>query len=254
MKKNIKTKKPLVCITAYNKFTAEIADSFCDMILVGDSLGMAYYGDDTTRNVSLTDMIRHGSSVRKGTKKAFLVIDMPYGTYNSIKEALRNAKLIIRKTKCDAIKIEGGSDKANIIKFLTKKKIKVVGHIGLLPQRVTSSKKYNVKGKSMLEKRKLIKDFLDIEKAGAISVVLEAIKLDVANEIIQTSKIPVIGIGASHKCHGQILVMEDLLGFFDNVPKFVKKYGNLKLNIKNAIKKYSLDVKNRKFPSKKNIY
>lgn len=254
MKKNLLKNKPLVCITSYNKFTAEIADDYCDLILVGDSMAMAYYGDPNTRSITLNDILRHGASVRKGIKKSLMVVDMPFGTYKNSKQALKNAKLIIKKTKCDLVKLEGGTEISNIIKALVKNKINVVAHIGLLPQRVKNSKDYKVKGKNLSEKKKLIKDFIDVQNAGSHCVVLEAIKSDVVHEISKISKIPLIGIGASKKCHGQIIVMEDMLGLFQKVPKFVKKYANLKFVIKKAIKKYSEDVKNKKFPAKKHTY
>lgn len=246
--------KPLVCLTSYNKFTAEIADEFCDVILVGDSLGMAYYGDENTRKVSMEDMIRHGASVRKGVKKAMMIVDMPYGSYQNTKQALKNAKLIVKKTSCDAIKLEGGSNIIQIISLLVKNNINVIGHIGLMPQTIKKTKDYRVKGKNVYEKNKIINDFIQIQKAGVAAVVLEAVKLEVANEILKISKIPVIGIGASNKCHGQIIVMEDILGYFVKVPKFAKKYADIRSYIKKTIKKYSLDIKDKKFPTKKNLY
>lgn len=254
MNKKLNLNKPLVCLTSYNKFTAEIADEFCDIILVGDSLGMAYYGDKNTRNVSLNEIIRHALSVRKGIKNSLMVVDMPYGTYKNPKIALKNAKLILKKTKCDAIKIEGGLKVSSIIKLLVKNNIKVVGHIGLMPQSIKNTKDYKVKGKTDFEKKQLVHDFIELQKAGVISVVVEAVKAKVAEELIKIAKIPIIGIGASPNCHGQILVLEDILGMFDRTPKFVKKYANLRQNIKKAIKKYSIDVKQRKFPNKKYTY
>ena len=254
MNEKLNLNKPLVCLTSYNKFTAEIADEFCDIILVGDSLGMAYYGDENTRNVSLNEIIRHALSVRKGIKKSLMVVDMPYGTYKDPKIALKNAKLILKKTKCDAIKIEGGSKVSNIIKLLVKNNIKVVGHIGLMPQSIKKTKDYKVKGKTDFEKKQLIHDFIQLQKAGVMSIVVEAVKAKVVEELINIAKIPIIGIGASPNCHGQILVLEDILGMFDRTPKFVKKYANLRQDIKKAIKKYSIDVKQRKFPNKKYTY
>jgi 3-methyl-2-oxobutanoate hydroxymethyltransferase len=254
MNKKLNLNKPLVCLTSYNKFTAEIADEFCDIILVGDSVGMAYYGDQNTRDVSLNEIVRHALSVRKGIKKSLMVVDMPYGTYKNPKIALKNAKLILKKTKCDAIKIEGGSGVSSIIKLLVKNNIKVVGHIGLMPQSIKKTKDYKVKGKTDYEKKQLVHDFIELQKAGVIFVVVEAVKAKVAEELIKIAKIPIIGIGASPNCHGQILVLEDILGMFDRTPKFVKKYANLRQNIKKAIKKYSIDVKQRKFPNKKYTY
>ena len=170
------------------------------------------------------------------------------------KIALKNAKLILKKVKCDAIKIEGGSKVSNIIKLLVKNNIKVIGHIGLMPQSIKKTKDYKVKGKTDFEKKQLIDDFIQLQKAGAMSVVVEAVKSKAVEELINIAKIPIIGIGASPNSHGQILVLEDILGMFERTPKFVRKYANLREDIKKAIKKYSIDVKQRKFPNKKYTY
>ena len=254
MKKIKFNSKPIVCLTAYNKHSAELVDQYCDLVLVGDSLGMAYYGNSSTRCVTLNDIIRHAKSVRQGVKKSLMVVDMPFGSYNNAVSANKNAKKIIKETGCDAIKIEGGSEIENIVRSLVDNKINVMGHIGLLPQKVRSKKDFKIKGKKFSEKRKIIKDLKSIEKAGVFSVVLEAVKYDVAEEVIKESTKPIIGIGASKNCDGQILVLEDMLGFFENIPKFVKKYMNFKKNAKHAIKKFSSDVRKKKFPTKKNIY
>jgi len=255
MLKKIKMKnKPLVCLTAYNKFTAEIIDEYCDLILVGDSLGMAYYGNSSTRSVKLDDMIRHAKSVRKGVKKSILVVDMPFGTYNSKSNAKKNALKIIKETKCDAVKLEGGKEKSSLIKFLVKNKINVMGHIGLLPQKIKSKKNFKIFGKNTREEKKILQDLDYIQNSGVFSIVLEGVKEDLAKKIVQKSKVPIIGIGATKECHGQILVLEDMLGFFEKVPKFVKKYVNLKKYVKRAVKNYSTDVKRKKFPSRKNVY
>jgi 3-methyl-2-oxobutanoate hydroxymethyltransferase len=253
--KNILFKrKPIVCLTAYNKFTAQIADEFCDLILVGDSLGMAYYGFSTTRAVSLDDIIRHAKSVKLGIKKSIMVVDMPFGTYTTKKSALKNAKKIIQVTKCDAVKLEGGKEKSEIIKYLIKNKINVMGHVGLLPQKIKSNKDYKIKGRNFRERKKLINDIKHLEQAGVFSIVLEATSFDAAEDVLKHSKVPIVGIGASVNCDGQILVTEDLLGFFDKVPKFVKKYTNLKKQVIKAIGNYAKDVRSRKFPTKQNIY
>ena len=253
--KKIKLKnKPIVCLTSYNFHTAKLLDKYCDLILVGDSLGMAYYGDSTTRNVKLEEIIRHGKSVKKGIKKSFLVVDMPFGTYKNPISAKKNALKIIKETKCDAVKIEGGSKISNIVRYLVKNKINVMGHIGLLPQKIRSRKDYTIKGKSKNEQKMLLNDLKSLETAGVFSIVLEAVKENVSNEIVKISKVPIIGIGATKHCHGQILVLEDMLGLFEKVPKFVKKYLNLNNLIEKAIKKYALDVKKGNFPTNKNIY
>ena len=255
MTKKINLKKrPIICLTSYNKFFAEIADQYCDIVLVGDSLGMAYYGDSSTRSVSLNDMIRHARSVRSGVKKALMVVDMPYGTCKNPLLAKKNALRIIKETKCDAVKLEGGKEIKQIIKCLIKNKINVMGHIGLLPQKVQSKKDYKIKGINSAEKNKILNDLKNIQETGVFAIVLEAVKNETAKEVMKLSKVPIIGIGASKKCDGQILVLEDMLGMFKKVPKFVKKYSNLRGYIKKAVKEYAKDIKNEKFPTKNNIY
>tara|TARA_E500000178_G_scaffold335466_1_gene372418 strand:+ start:815 stop:1588 length:774 start_codon:yes stop_codon:yes gene_type:complete len=253
-KKIIFKKKPIVCLTSYNKFFANIADEFCDLILVGDSMGMAYYGDKTTRQVSMDNIIRHAKSVRKGIKKAIFVVDMPFKSYGTKIIAKKNALKIIKETNCDAVKLEGGMEISKIVEYLVKNKINVMGHIGLLPQKIKSNKDYKIKGKTLLENKKILKDLKSLQEAGVFSIVLEAVKHSTALQVIKNSSVPIIGIGASKNCDGQILVLEDMLGLFEKVPKFVKKYSNLKKEIKIAIKKYALDVRKGKFPYKKNIY
>jgi 3-methyl-2-oxobutanoate hydroxymethyltransferase len=254
MKKIFFKNRPIVCLTAYNKFFAEIIDDFCDLVLVGDSLGMAYYGRSSTQSVKLEEIINHAKSVRLGIKKSIMVVDMPYGTYLNKLDAKKNASKIIKETKCDAVKLEGGEEIYEIIRYLVKKKINVMGHIGLLPQKIKSKKNFKVTGKSDLEVKKLLRDTKIIQDAGVFSIVLEAVKFNTCKKILKIAKVPIIGIGASKDCDGQILVLEDMLGLFESVPKFVKKYLNLRSHIKNSVKKYALDVRTKKFPSKKNIY
>ena len=255
MTKKINLKKrPIICLTSYNKFFAEIADQYCDIVLVGDSLGMAYYGDSSTRSVSLNDMIRHAKSVRSGVKKALMVVDMPYGTCKNPLLAKKNALRIVKETKCDAVKLEGGKEIKQIIKCLIKNKINVMGHIGLLPQKVQSKKNYKIKGINSAEKNQILNDLKNIQETGVFAIVLEAVTNETAKEVMKLSKVPIIGIGASKKCDGQILVLEDMLGMFKKVPKFVKKYSNLRGYIKKAVKEYAKDIKNEKFPTKNNIY
>lgn len=253
-KKIIFNKKKIVCLTAYNKYFAEIIDDYCDLILVGDSLGMAYYGNPSTRSVTCGDIIRHAKSVRKGIKKSIMVVDMPFGTYKNKNIALKNAKKIIKETNCDAVKLEGGKEISYIIKNLVKNNINVMGHLGLLPQKIKSKKNYKIKGKNRREINKLLTDLQSVQEAGVFSVVLEAVKVNSAKELLKLATVPIIGIGASKNCDGQILVLEDMLGLFYKVPKFVKKYMNLRTCIKNAVKKFSYDVKMKKFPYSKNLY
>ena len=253
--KKILKNRPLVCLTANNFYTAEILDGICDVILVGDSLGMVVYGESRTNKVSLDMMINHGRAVRKGVKKSLMVVDMPKGTYeNSISVALKNAKKIKKLTNCDALKLEGGFKIKKIIKILVKNNIPVMSHIGLQPQKISIKKKFKVLGKTNKEEIKIINDLASVEKAGSFAVVLESVTENLAKKINKISKIPVIGIGASKNCDGQILVTEDLLGLSNKIPKFVKKYENLRAKIKRAVKKYYTEVVKGSFPSKNNIY
>ena len=253
--KLILKKRPLVCLTANNIYTAEILDNICDIILVGDSLGMVVYGESGTNKVSFDMMINHGKAVRKGIKKSLMVVDMPKGTYEgSTSLALKNAKKLKKLTNCDALKLEGGYKIIKLIKILVKNNIPVISHIGLQPQKISNKKDFKVLGKTMKEENKIMNDLLAVEKAGSCAVVLESVTENLAKKINKISKIPVIGIGASKHCDGQILVTEDLLGLFKKVPKFVKKYENLRFKIKRAVKKYCSDVVKNKFPSKNNIY
>ena len=199
-------------------------------------------------------MIRHAKSVRSGVKKALMVVDMPYGTCKNPLLAKKNALRIVKETKCDAVKLEGGKEIKQIIKCLIKNKINVMGHIGLLPQKVQSKKNYKIKGINSAEKNQILNDLKNIQETGVFAIVLEAVKNETAKEVMKLSKVPIIGIGASKKCDGQILVLEDMLGMFKKVPKFVKKYSNLRGYIKKAVKEYAKDIKNEKFPTKNNIY
>ena len=250
-----KSKKKLVCLTAYTTYMAEIIDKYCDLVLVGDSLSMVLYGDKNTSHLSLSTMIRHGKAVQKGIQKSVLVVDMPKNTYEKSPEiALKNARKIMVETKCDAVKMEGGVTIAKTIKKLVNNNIPVMGHIGLLPQQVTKSSDYRIKGKSKIEEKIVINDLLAVQKNGAFSVVIEGVTEKLAIKLCKIAKIKTIGIGATKKCDGQVLVTEDMLGIFEKTAKFVKKYNNLKKIISNSVKKYSSDIINLKFPTKNNIY
>ena len=248
---NKKNKTKIVSLSAYSKNIADILDKFCDIVLVGDSLGSVLYNYNSTRQVSLKTMIEHSKSVRLGVKKSLMVVDMPHNTYRNPREAIRNAKQIMSKTKCDAVKLEGGKKIHKTIKTLIKNNIPVMGHLGLLPQ---SDKSFRFKGKKALERDKIIKDSKLLEKAGVFSIVLECIETSLAKSITQNIKVPTIGIGASNYCDGQILVFDDLIGLNPTNFRFVKKYSNIIKEISKAVSNYSKDVKKRKFPSKKNSY
>ena len=246
-----KNKKKIVSLTAYSKNIASILDNYCDIVLVGDSLGSVLYNYKSTREVSLSMMIEHSKSVRMGIKKALMVVDMPHNTYRNSKEALKNAKKIMLKTKCDAVKLEGGKKIYETVKTLVKNKIPVMGHLGLLPQ---SDKTFKFKGKKKLERDNIIKDSQLLEKAGVFSIVLECIETSLAKLVTQNLKVPTIGIGASKFCDGQILVFDDLIGLNPMNYRFVKKYANIRNEISKAVSNYSKEVRKIKFPNKKNSY
>jgi len=249
--KSKKNKSKIVCLTAYSKNTASIIDKHCDIILVGDSLGSVLYNFSSTKKVTLDMMIEHSKSVRMGVKKSLMVVDMPHNTYRNSKEALNNAKKIISKTKCDAIKLEGGKKVFQIIKILVKNKIQVMGHLGVLPQSATS---FKFKGKNISERKNILKDSKLLEEAGVFSIVLECVESTLAKEITKLVRVPTIGIGASVHCDGQVLVTDDLIGLNEINARFVKKYSNIKKHINDAALKFKQDVTETKFPSKKHSY
>ena len=249
---NKKNKSKIVCLTAYSKNVALILDNHCDIILVGDSLGSVLYNFKSTRSVSLNMMIEHSRSVRMGIKNSLMVVDMPHNTYRNNSEALKNAKKIISKTKCDAVKLEGGGKIVNIVKHLVKNKIHVQGHLGILPQ--SQKGKFKVKGKKISEQLKIFKDAKLLEKAGVFSIVLECIKTSLAKKITQELKILTIGIGASAYCDGQVLVTDDLIGLNKISARFVKKYLNVTKLINSATIRFKKEVKGKKFPKKKHSY
>ena len=247
-----KNKSKIVCLTSYSKNIAKEADKYSDIILVGDSLGSVLYNYNTTRKVTLSNMIEHSKSVRLGVKKSLMVVDMPYNTYGSKSLALKNAKKIIKETKCDAVKLEGGKNILEQVKFLIKNKIPVMGHLGLLPQ--TTKGKFKSKGKTIKEKKQLIKDSILLQDSGVFSIVLECVKASTAKEITEKLKIPTVGIGSSANCDGQVLVTDDLIGLNDTKIKFVKKFVNTKKYLSFGIKKFASEVKSKKYPQKKHSY
>jgi 3-methyl-2-oxobutanoate hydroxymethyltransferase len=246
-----KNKSKIVSLTAYSKNVASIIDKYCDIVLVGDSLGSVLYNFSSTKKVTLDMMIEHSKSVRMGIKKSLMVVDMPYGTYKNPNEALKNAKKIISKTKCDAIKLEGGKKVVQIIKTLIKNKIPVMGHLGVLPQTATS---FRFKGKEKTERKIILRDSKLLEEAGVFSIVLECVESSLAKEVTKTINIPTIGIGASIYCDGQVLVTDDLIGLNKIKARFVKRYSNIEKQINDAVLKFKKDVVTNKFPTKKHSY
>ena len=245
-----KNKSKIISLTAYSKSIARILDKYVDIILVGDSLANVLYGHKNTHDISLDNIIQHSLSVKKGVNKSLFVVDMPKGTYKDVKSALKNAKLIMKKTRCDAVKLESNKKNFKIIEELVKKKIPVMGHIGYTPQ---FKKKFKIEGQTELEINMLLNEAKLVEKAGAFSVVCECLSPKAALKITKKINIPTIGIGSSSYCDGQILVTDDMLGLSGFYPKFVKKYANLDRIIEKAVKQYSKDVKKRIFPKNKNF-
>ena len=248
---NKKNKSKIVCLTAYSKNIAEEVDKHVDIVLVGDSLGSVLYNYTTTRKVTLTEMINHSKSVRLGVKKSLMVVDMPYKTYDTTTSALKNAKIILKKTKCDAVKLEGGRKIIKQIKFLIKNKIPVMGHLGLLPQ---STKKFKSKGKTNQEAKQLINESKLLQECGVFAIVLECVKTPIAKRISRNLNIPTIGIGSSVYCDGQVLVTDDLIGLNQTKIKFVKQFLNVKKYINTGIRKFASEVRSKKYPTKKHSY
>lgn len=248
---NKKNKSKVICLTAYSKNIASILDKHCDLILVGDSLGSVLYNYKSTKEVTLDTMINHSKSVRLGVKKSLMVVDMPYNTYRNQKEALKNAKLVMKKTKCDAIKLEGGKNIISIVKILVKNKIPVMGHLGILPQTDT---KFVFKGKKIAERNRILKDAKLLEAVGIFSIVLECVETKLAKKITEQLKIPTIGIGSSVNCDGQVLVIDDLIGLSESKFRFVKQYVNINQTINSAVKKYKFEVLKKQFPKPKHSF
>ena len=253
--KKSKNQKKLTVITAYDALFAKLFEEIADMILVGDSLNMSFAGRPDTLSATLEQMIYHTNAVCTGAPKAFVILDMPFGTYINKDEALKNAIEVYRQTNAAAIKIEGGEDRADIIKHLTSNSISVMGHIGLMPQYVRSEGGYKVRGKTKEDEEQLIRDALAVEKAGAFAIVVEGVMSNVAEKITQAVNIPIIGIGAGNVTDGQVLVWSDMLGFFEEFkPKFVRHYLNGAELVKEAVNQYRSDVQDSTFPSKEEEY
>jgi 3-methyl-2-oxobutanoate hydroxymethyltransferase len=241
---------PIVALTAYHAHTARIIDPYVDVLLVGDSLGMVMHGYETTVPVPLDLMIMHAQAVVRGSKRALVVVDMPFGSYEeSPAVAFRNAARILKETGCGAVKLEGGVHMAETIKYLTSRGIPVMGHIGLTPQAVNQIGSFQPQGRDRSEWARFEEDAKAVAESGAFAVVMEALAELLAARITKQVAIPTIGIGASAECDGQILVLEDMLGLSPRVPKFVKEYAKLGNAIEGAVKAYSTEVRGRVFPS-----
>jgi 3-methyl-2-oxobutanoate hydroxymethyltransferase len=247
--------EPIVSLTSYHAHTAAIADPFVDFLLVGDSLGMVMHGYESTVPVPLELMVMHGRAVVRGAKRALVVVDMPFGSYEeSPAQAFRNAAHVMKETGCGAVKLEGGRRMAETVHFLTERGIPVMGHIGLTPQSINVLGGFKTQGRVRDEWAAIEDDAKAVAGAGAFAIVLEAMAEELARKITAAIPVPTIGIGASAGCDGQILVMEDMLGLSPRVPKFVKEFGQVGEAIRNAIQAYATEVRARTFPAPEHTY
>ncbi|MEZ5788639.1 MAG: 3-methyl-2-oxobutanoate hydroxymethyltransferase [Xanthobacteraceae bacterium] len=246
---------PIVMLTSYHAHTARIVDAHCDVILVGDSLGMVMHGFETTIPVTLDMMILQGHAVMRGSRQALVVIDMPFGSYEASKEqAFLSAARVMKETGCGAIKLEGGERMAETIAFLVERGIPVMAHVGLTPQSVNALGGFKAQGRDQADWGPIEADARAVADAGAFSVVLEAVAEPLAARITRDIAIPTIGIGASAACDGQVLVLEDMLGLSTRVPKFVKRFGELGPSIDAAVAGYAAEVRARTFPGPDHVY
>ncbi|MFN3559123.1 MAG: 3-methyl-2-oxobutanoate hydroxymethyltransferase [Brevundimonas sp.] len=247
--------EPIVMLTCYDAPTAEIMDPHCDVLLVGDSLGMAVHGLPSTVGVTLEMMILHGQAVMRGAKRALVVIDMPFGSYEAgLEVAYANAVRVLKETGAQAVKLESGPTAPATIDYLVKRGIPVMGHVGLLPQSINIDGSFRAKGRDEAERARILQSARDTADAGAFSVVIEGVAEGLAREITEEIDKPTIGIGASAACDGQVLVVSDMLGMFDWTPKFVRRYADLRGEIGRAVGAYAEDVRARRFPAEVETY
>jgi 3-methyl-2-oxobutanoate hydroxymethyltransferase len=247
--------EPIVSLTSYHAHTARLVDKYCDVILVGDSLGMVMHGFETTVPVTLDMMILQGHAVMRGSQRALVVIDMPFGSYEQSKEqAFASCARVMKETGCGAVKLEGGRRMAETIAFLVERGVPVMGHVGLTPQSINTLGSFRAQGRDESDWTPIEADAKAVADAGAFSIVLEAIAEPLGRKITKEVAVPTIGIGASAACDGQILVLEDMLGLTPRVPKFVRRYGELGPGIEAAIKDYANDVRARAFPGPEHTY
>jgi 3-methyl-2-oxobutanoate hydroxymethyltransferase len=246
---------PLVCLTAYTAPMAALLDDKCDLLLVGDSVGMVVHGLPTTVGVTLEMMILHGQAVMRTSKRAFVVVDMPFGSYEaSLEQAFMNASRILMETGCQAVKIEAGAYAAATVRHLTDRGIPVMAHVGLRPQATNVDGGFKAKGRTDAERDRVMAEARAADEAGCFAMVIEGVAEDLAAQISRQVSCPTVGIGASAACDGQILVTDDLLGMFDWTPRFVRRYADLRQTIAAAVDGYALDVRARAFPGEKETY
>lgn len=247
--------EPIVCLTAYDAPTAALLDDHCDLLLVGDSLGMVVHGMPNTVGVTLEMMILHGQAVMRGSRRAMVVVDMPFGAYEGSPEvAYANAARLMKETGAQAVKVESGPTVVETISYLVKRGIPVMGHVGLRPQAVLVDGGFRAKGKGAEERALILEEARGTAEAGAFAIVIEGVAEGLAREITQAVEVPTIGIGASAACDGQILVTDDMLGLFDWTPKFVRRYADLRGEIAKAAAGYAEDVRARSFPGPAETY
>lgn len=247
--------EPIVCLTAYDARMAALLDPHCDVLLVGDSLGMAVHGLPNTVGVTLEMMILHGQAVMRGARRAMVVVDMPFGSYEGGKEvAYANCVRVMKETGAQAVKLETSIDMAEIVAFLVKRGIPVMGHVGLRPQAILAEGGFKAKGRTDSERDRVLAEARAVAEAGAFCIVIEGVAESLAREITETIDAPTIGIGASAACDGQVLVVNDMLGMFDWTPKFVRKYADLRTEIDRAAAAFASDVKTRRFPAEVETY
>lgn len=249
------TAEPVVMLTAYTARQAQLLDAHCDLLLVGDSLGQVIYGLPSSVPVTLDMMAAHGAAVVRGSYHAAVVVDMPFGAYEaSPQQAFESAARLLKETGCAAVKLEGGAAMAETVAFLTQRGIPVMGHVGLTPQAVNVLGGYNARGRSDAEAQKIVSDAQALDDAGAFAVVVEGVVEPIAIAVTKAIKCPSIGIGASAQCDGQVLVTEDMLGMFERVPRFVKRYENIAETISGAAERYANEVRARTFPGVEQTY
>ena len=249
------TAEPLVMLTAYTARQAQLLDEHCDMILCGDSLGQVIYGLPSSLQVTLEMMIAHGAAVVRGSYHAAVVVDLPFGTYEaSPEQAFATASRVLADTGASSVKLEGGAAMAETVAFLTQRGIPVMGHVGLTPQAVNVLGGYNARGRSDAEAQKIVSDAQALADAGAFAVVIEGVVEPIAIAATKAVACPIIGIGASAQCDGQVLVTEDMMGMFERVPRFVKRYGTLAETISAAAAQYATEVRSRSFPGIEQTY
>ncbi|MEQ8178745.1 MAG: 3-methyl-2-oxobutanoate hydroxymethyltransferase [Amphiplicatus sp.] len=247
--------EPIVCLTAYDAPMAAILDEHCDMLLVGDSVGMVVHGLPSTVGVTLDMMIMHAKAVMRGASRSLVIVDMPFGSYEESPEvAFRNAARLLGETGAQAVKIESGRYAGETIRFLVERGVPVMAHVGLRPQAVNVTGGFKAKGRTAAEREEILAEARSAEEAGAFAIVVEGVAEELADEITRTVKAPTIGIGASSACDGQVLVTQDMLGLFDWTPKFVKRYAGLKGEIDRAARQFAGEVRSRTFPEQAQVY